>query len=314
MKIINLIIICLLLSIHNVKTDFNQLLVNDLDEFLSPIQFTSNGVDHFLTKVFNHQDYGRVILPHTYKDFIDFLSHGYTNKQPVTFDLHIVRLFGLKSKETQYINAYNFSQMLNELPDLLAHRFTYPKKGLSSVLHTVVKNILFDNFLKNFNLFKQDPHAFLDDLATQIVTAIEQKDADQENRVDQLRQQLVRFLELSLTKLIWSPEDNEDTWKSVKLISVQLAELNRVGILNNTDDLNDLYWSLIHRFCYFLELMGDQLPQEFFSIVKKDLVEQSLLLFPLEEFEENITTKADFLARAVVDAQSRALARANSLL
>ena len=65
---------------------------------------------------------------------------------------------------------------------------------------------------------------------------------------------LVDFLEIAMAKLIWSPEEHEKIWENVKAISRQLEVLIQHNILNDANDLDDLYWTLIHRFCFFLEI------------------------------------------------------------
>jgi hypothetical protein len=98
--------------------------------------------------------------------------------------------------------------------------------------------------------FKKDPAVFLQSIAGNIAFK-----AQQELFVDQLRMQIVRFLELALSKLVWSPEEN----------------------------LDDIYWSLVHRYSYFLRVCTDIIPDTFYRDVRADINTNKLVLFDLDQ-------------------------------
>ena len=117
--------------------------------------------------------------------------------------------------------------------------------------------------------------------------------------VDELRHTLVRLLEITINKLTWHPEEHAKIWVSVKSISKQLEVLMEHNIIDDANDLDDLYWTLIHRFCYFLDLAHADLPVKFLEAIKDDVSTQQFLLIELEEQEPLITSKRDHLLHVV---------------
>jgi len=111
-----------------------------------------------------------------------------------------------------------------------------------------------------------------------------------------------------LSKLVWSPEDGEKTWNSVKDISYQLATLVDNNILVDINDLDDLFWTLTYRYCYFLEIAGSDLPLEFFEKVKNDITAQELLFLELEEEDNLFESKASYLTRSLFQAEVKSRA------
>ena len=115
----------------------------------------------------------------------------------------------------------------------------------------------------------------------------------------ELRHTTVRFLEVGLNKLVWHPEEYDKIWTNVKTISRQLEALMEHAIIDDANDLDDLFWTLIHRFCYFLDLSHHALPTKFFEAIKNDIATDQLLLVELEEQEALITSKRDHVLHAV---------------
>ena len=76
-------------------------------------------------------------------------------------------------------------------------------------------------------------------------------------------------------------------------------------IINDLDDLDDLLWTLIHRFCYFLDIVRPELPSAFYEQIKDDLTNQQLALLTIEEQEPLIEPKNSYLLQAVIEGQAR---------
>jgi hypothetical protein len=225
------------------------------------------------------------------------LEHSKKSNQSRAYAKSIIKLFSNKLKATQYINAYAYSFMLAELPEQLNHYFLIKRpNGLHKYKETV-NSILYQTFLAKYDFFKKAPQDFFDALSQDIIQTL-QHDLPQlsdDISAEELRNAVVRFLEIGLNKLVWHPEEHDKIWTNVKTIAAQLELLMEHNIIDDANDLDDLFWTLIHRFCYFIDLAHDALPSKFFETVKNDLATQQLLLVELDEQEAIITSKRDHL-------------------
>ncbi len=261
-------------------------------------------------------EFQKDILPHDFTYFIDLLQYGKKTEQERTYAYSLVRLFSNILKGAEYVNADKFSTtLLKPLPDALKDYFITTKmetyfsnKTLYDAetldrFKEVVNTMLYTRFSTEFEVFKRSPGEFLDILSDEITHVVEE-----EMSIEQLRQSFIRFLEIGLSKLVWSPEDGEKTWNSVKDISYQLATLVDNNILVDINDLDDLFWTLTYRYCYFLEIAGSDLPLEFFEKVKNDITAQELLFLELEEEDNLFESKASYLTRSLFQAEVKSRA------
>jgi hypothetical protein len=266
-------------------------------------------------KQLSKPSFGTDMLPHNFSYLTNLLDFGKTTRKGRAYTERVLRVFNRLIKSTPYINAYAFSDMLETLPRLLEQDFVAHKSKSflknSSLLDLdmydrfkeSVNNLLYQNFLSDYDEFKKDPDDFLSALTTQIVDIVEE-----EVSIDQLRHVLVRFLELGTSKLVWSPEDHEHVWTSVKKISNQLAKLVEHNVVEDIDDLDDMYWSLINRFCFFVDITHTSLDIEFYHSVQHDLNHGGLTLVELEEQESWLESKEDCLNRTIQSCKAKKLA------
>ena len=171
--------------------------------------------------------------------------------------------------------------------------------------------MLYSRFISQFKSFKDNPVDFLDSLSHDIVTTIDQREitppADP-THAEELRKVTLMFLETGLSRLIWNPADLDETWRSVKRIADDLSKLFDHNVIVDQEDLNDLFRTLIERYCLFIDITGADLPIDFFDRVKQDIEAQSLLFLDLEE-EDDVESKAERLMRSLVHAQQKAICK-----
>lgn len=266
----------------------------------SPVDASPDGIKNFLQHVYNRNEYIE-ILPTNLSHIVQFLKHGKKNNQSRAYVKSVIKLFSNKLKGVQYINAYAYSFMLAEFPNLLGDYFLIKRPtGLNKYKDTL-NSILYQTFLSKYDFFKKSPQEFFDLLSQEIIETL-QHDLpmlSDDISTEELRNTLVRFLEIGINKLVWHPEEHDKIWASVKSISRQLEALMENNIIDDANDLDDLFWTLIHRFSYFLDLAHDSLPAKFFEMVKNDIATEQLLLVELEEQEALITSKRDHLLQIV---------------
>jgi 6-pyruvoyl-tetrahydropterin synthase len=166
--------------------------------------------------------------------------------------------------------------------------------------------LLYNSFLDRFSHFKRNPNLFLNDLSQEIVKTLSKEPEHVETTVDELRKTTLVFLETALSKLIWCPDDSVETWNSVKKISEQLAKLVDHKILGDSEDLNDLYVTLLERYCFFIDLASNHLPVSFYEEIKKDISAKKPALLSLAEQDEMIETKETRLRRTLAQGEQYA--------
>jgi hypothetical protein len=214
-------------------------------------------------------------------------------------------------KRSSYVNALAFTHLLEELPTQLLPYFTLSVSrtfitdsalydaAFSDRFNVTVNNMLYSKFSIEYESFRQDPTAFLRIMSTDI-TAMAQEEMMQ----SQLRQGLLRFFEVALSKLIWDPTAHEATWFTTKRIGEQLARLLEANIIDDTNDLEDLYVTLLNRYCYFIDITATEMPSSFFTGIRNDLKLNNSVLFALPEQDGIFESKLAYMQRTLIEAET----------
>ena len=282
--------------------------------FCAPLHFTQQGMQLYLQTIFNDPSYTQNFLPYSFSHFIQFLEQANVTRQTTSFMEYSLRLFCNKIKSAPHICADAFADMLEEMPRLMKSVIQeYPEINFDDI-QTSFKNTMYEMFLNRFALFKQEPEKFLNDLSSSLVKKMDAAYCLEERLArERLAQMLLRFLDITTLKLMWSPADQEAVWKSVLDISERFATLMDKNIITR-DGLDDVYRSLIERFCYFLDLAGSDLSADVLKKIKEDILEGKAMLFQLEEQEDLIETRAERLLHMVVQTEAKQEAKKFGLI
>lgn len=259
--------------------------------------------------------YRKKILPNNFSHLSNLISTGNNSNQPPAYLRSVVKLFSNLLKGAEYVNAQAFETFMDTFPTLTQPYFsltasrTYITNGALYDAHmfdrfkATVNNVLYFKFSSDYDAFKQDPAQFLEHISSEILTI-----AQEEITREHVRQSIVRFGEIALSKLIWDVAQPEKSWTNVKRIADQLATLLEYNVLDDTNDLDDLYWTLLTRYCYFLDLTATDIAPSFYTHVKHDLLAGNIILFELPEQDTIIETKLSYMQRTLIsaEAQSRA--------
>lgn len=279
-----------------------------LELLSSPLTFNPDCFNQFLSNVYNTLEYATTVLPNSMHHMLQIFDYGIRYHQPRSFYKSVVKLFHNKLKAGEYVNPYAFSDMLDKVSPLIKAQVISHEQDRLERLTTNINDMLYQSFVSNFNLFKNNPKTFLNDLSQTIVRHIE-KSSDEEVSIAQLQGTILRFFESSISKLVWSPEDKEKSWHQVKKIAEQLADLLEHDIIATTDELDDLYWSLVHRYAFYLDVAQTQIAPETYAYIRTDIESNSSVLFELDEQEPLITSKKQHLLHALLDYEAKGLAR-----
>lgn len=290
----------------------NQDSSQDIDlfrKFLVPIHANHSSIKKFLVNTFNSSYYGE-FLALDFSHITSLLSFYDQTQEPKRYIRSILRLFSQKIKSCSYINSYAFLKFLDQLSLILYPIFidntqsNVKQKYNHLHIKSQIKECLYNYFLNNFQNFKKDPSQELEKLSVKlssIATENLNKDNNQDKDISNLELQhnIIRFLELVLNKLIWSPKDQTESWENLKSIAQRLEKLMINNIIPDIETLNENYWSLIQRYCYFLELFAILLKIETIESIAREVKDKNLPLWTLEE-QESLTINKKACLKSVL--------------
>lgn len=266
--------------------------------FLRPIDFSKEGITHYFKYTYNHEKYPEY-LPYNFSHMIQFLEFGQEQEQSEIYAKSILKLFLQKIKSCDFINSYALITAMPKLADALS---PYIEKKEASFLADLQKSLKarFSNiFSTYFSYFQKSPDAFLDALSEQIAKKTNEVQTQQHVDIEQIKKDILRFLETCMNKLIWAPQDAYEAWTAINELAMQAEMFLDKKLLSDVDDLDDLCWSLIHRFVYFIEVSADEIPQEAFIQIVQDIYNEKLILLAIDEQEELITSKKEYLLKKI---------------
>jgi len=293
-------------SVHAYQDDFISGTL--IESFLRKVKFTQSGVQCFFKHTFNQSLYSEKFLPACFLHCIDFLEYGAQLTEPRGFLESSLEIFHQRIKECLWVNPYALLFLIQRIQPILTpivkHHKEEQKKGVNKAIRQAL--------LTRFNELKVQPELFLNNLTDEILVIA--CGSDEQPTVQQLTWSVVRFIEAALNKLIWDPRDDIDTWECVKALALSLEALYEARIIPDTKALNQCYWSLVYRYCYFLETAGSELSRECYAKIKKDSADTPLTFLMLEEQEDFITTKVDRLHKALMEGELKAKAKEQGII
>ncbi len=271
--------------------------IQSVSMFMPTIQFTSDGISTFFNHSFNKKEYGTDFLPHNFTHMVQFLRYAYNTNQPLEFSEGVMRLFNQKLKSSSYVSAPAIERFLMQATPLLEYKFAQKPCNLWHEF----KSTLWTTFKKNFTFLQRHPDGFFEELSKQLERQVETAVTSP----DRARATLVRFCTASLDKSIWCAQDQEETWHCFKKIGGLIQNLHTKKIVPDELDVNDMYWSLVERYCFFLELSGSQLSLNTCNLIKEDLATHGAPWLLHKEQEAHTQTKSERLITALLEAEAR---------
>lgn len=266
--------------------------------FYRPIDFSADGLNYYFKYVYNHPEYTHY-LPHNLSHMIQFLDHGQQTEQSEAFAASVIKLFMQKVKATPYIDAESFVEFLPKFADAMKPYLEKKDATFLNDVQVVLKDRLTHVFSKYFSYFQRNPDGFMTSLSEQLAKQTNQLCTTQHVEVAELKKDVLRFVELCANKLVWSSKDDMKVWYICNKLAHEVQQCLDKGVLSGSEAFDDGCWSLIHRFCYFLELSASTLSKDFYDQVLNDLKTKPLVLTSAEEQEDAITTKRSHLITRV---------------
>lgn len=277
-----------------------------LNLFFNRIEFTHNGISSFFAHTFNRKEYGTDFLPHNFTHLAQFIEYSQQANQSPEFTEGVLRLFNQKLKMSSYVSAPAFERLLLQTSPYFEHQLA---QTTTPLWHNL-KNHLATTFKSRFASLQEQPLQFFEDLSKELST----KFTIQNTTPERVRFTLLRLLTSTCDKIVWSPTDQAQTWASFKAIGTTLERLHQKKVIPDELDANDLYWSLVERYAYFMELVGSQLSLETCEKIKQDLKERKITWLESPEQEAGLQTKIERLAEVLIETEAKIQANKHGLI
>lgn len=262
--------------------------------FCKPIEFTPEGISYYFKYVYNHPEYVHY-LPYNFSHMIQFLEYGLKSDQNEQFASSVIKMFLQKLKAAPYVQAESFAEFLPKLTRSMKPYLEKKEASFLREMQIVIKEKLSKIFAEYFSYFQKNPDGFMTNLSEQIAKQTNLSVTQQHIDVEHLKKDVLRFIELASNKLIWSSKDDVEVWYTCNRLAHECQNCLDENVLCNQDALDDICWSFIHRFCYFVELSHETLSKNFYAQVLHDLQTKPLALVALEEQEDLMTSKKSHL-------------------
>lgn len=250
------------------------------------------------------------------RDFVDF---WFTAKE-VNLDLEkaytCLRLFYNNIKSCELIDYTVVNQVLNTTPKLFERYFELDssKIGELNVVRENIEDLMLGRFTEGLDKFQSAPDIFLTNLSsdvTEIVKSrlmfIRQEEEEKEFR-EKLRNIIIRFSDLIINKTIWYEHEYERIWSSFIGMADNLHKMGTYGIIQDQDNLDELWDSLVRRFVWYLDLKGSILPVGFYEQIEEDLKNNVVFFLEVDEQDDGIIPKKQLIQNAIVRAKAKAIA------
>lgn len=276
--------------------------------------FFSQAMSEYISEIYNDIEYGNQ-LSHDGNHIIDFLSLAEQFNLGEEEVYTGLRLFHNKLKEPVGIDDTVVTYILDQLPIYLEQYFPLltSKAPDNFLTHPaqVIENCMLTHVTEHLPKLKAiTPTDFFESLSQKIgnLTSENLRQIDTNNMRERLRSQVVQFVDLLLSKVIWYPENYEGIWENVKTCAQNIHLLGANGIINHMDDIDSCLWTLTYQFCKFLHTFGSQLPLDFHDTIKHDLLEQYVPFLEDAEVDDGIKTKKEHIVQALANAETKAIA------
>lgn len=269
----------------------------------------------YTKEVYNNRDFPKLISQDG-TPIVDFVELCSELNLDLTSLYTCLRLFYNKIKECELIDDTVIIQIIKPLPYLLEKYFELEETQLPTQNYFSKKfeKILTAKFTEHLPEFQTNQSLFLEQLSQDLSSVVRKELDFYENSkpesisIERFRQIIIKFLEISLSKCVWDKNAYEGIWDSVISIANNAQLLADHGIIDHADDLDDILWSLTHRFCFFLDLVGSSLPLTFYEHIESDLNSKVVAFLEAEEQDDGIKTKKAFIAEALIKAKAKAFA------
>ncbi len=268
----------------------------------------------YVKEIYNNNSYAN-FLSQNGTHFVEFLELSNELNLDEESIYTCIRLFHNKIKSCIVVDDNVLNQMLDSMPELMERYFVKTRKPFNlKLLKQSIDKIIMSKLSSYSQNLQMTENNLFNNLSKEIFKNTkkefnaQKRESEDIYKRERLRSLIIKFIELTISKLIWNHKNYSNIWSSLLNISNNLLKLAEYKIIDHMDDLDDLLWSLVHRFIFFLDLVATQLPSEFFEEAENYILNGTVFFLELEEQDKGIKTKKEFFLQALIDAKTRSLA------
>ncbi len=211
-------------------------------------------------------------------------------------------------KSCEYIRDCSLNSMLEAL-DLYATSYFEPENEDHKYrnAYRAIERTVYDFVSDGGDLALSSPGTFASSLSLKVLrlSSAHLRPSQLKQWQERLGSIVLRFLEVAVGKVFWDANDYPCIWDSVMTSANGLYQLSK--ILVHMDDLDDLLWSLVRRFVWFLDFSSGQIPVSFYENIEQEIQDGAAFFLELGEQDEGIVSKKSVLLDALRKAKERAL-------
>ena len=268
--------------------------------FSRSIEHSRSSIIFFLKNVYNHAQYPQYFALN-FSHVCQGVSISKQNKHPRRFAKNVLGLFALRL-DGVCVNPYAFEACLKSFITSCAP-LTNTQQEKEQFISSC-KSLIGACLSEEFDALRNDPDTILNELAIKLY-ALTQPGLDQDISIRDLHYALHYFLTQAARLLVWSPDDQAETWHSVMSIAEQLRSCADHNLIDE-EMLDKLYWVLVYQYVHFLTVAGHLLDATFFDTVSHALGSDTISFWNQEECEIYMTTKLEYLQKALIQAEATA--------
>jgi len=250
------------------------------------------------------------------RDFIEFWLTADEVKLDLEKAYTCMRLFYNNSKSCELIDNTVVDQVSKVLPQIFEKYFGLAKNSEEPfrIIRGNIEDLMLESFTDRFDSLQTQPDLFISKLSADVTNlvksrlAIIQEASEERELKEKLRNIIIRFLDMSINRIIWYEEAYRSIWSSFISIADNLHTIGKRGIINDQDNLDELWDSLVRRFVWYLDVKGSVLPVDFYEQIEEDLNSNTIFFLEIDEQDEGLRTKKDMIAEAIITAKAKAIA------
>lgn len=246
-------------------------------------------------------------------DLLDFFEDCKKYDLPADVYFRGITHFHDRSKACEIMDDTVVMNLLDGFASGVGHVFAKPSFTFSAGknLKNLYTEKIAESLYNGYDLLKTEPTGFVKKLARELerstVKNVTNYEKIIENRAE-IRSLAVRFFEQALSKTMWNYLAYQSVWASVLSLAHGIRRLQDYNIVTNEHHINSLYWSLTHRFCFFIDFIGSAFPVAFYEEIENDITNGAADFLDWEESEHNALTKRETLYAAIAKGKMKAMA------
>lgn len=247
------------------------------------------------------------------RDLLDFFDD--CKKYELSADAYLrgIRQFHNRAKACEIIDDTVMINLLDGFSSGMGHLFARPSFTFSAGknLKNLYTERVAESLYTGFDLLRTEPTAFVKKLARELERSTVKNVNQYEKLIEtrsEIRSMVSKFFEHTLSKTMWNYLAYQSIWPSVLSIAHGIHRIHDYKIITNENEINDLYWSLTYKFCFFIDFIGSAFPKSFYDAIENDINNGVVGFLDWEEPEHKALSKRDVLCASLTKGKMKAIA------